>query len=113
MEIEADYGLLVEHQIAESIDKYKRLTNDDVPLQSQLRAHWMLAGIYAGDWSVDKAHLDSKLARDHVVQILSNWPDSPEALLLKQWLRWDDSKHQTNFDYLPQMNVKLSEVTEV
>ena len=73
----------------------------------------MLAGIYAGDWSVEESNVDPGLARETVVQILANWPDSPEASLLKQWLRWDETMEQTQFNYLPRLNVKLSEVTGV
>ncbi len=112
-EIEADYALLVDRDVPAAIVKYTELTSEDAPLQSQLRGHWMLAGIYAGDWAVDETNLNPDLARENVVQILANWPDSPEATLLKQWLRWDDSAEQTEFNYLPRMNVKLSEVTGV
>ncbi len=111
-EIEADYALLVDRNTAKAIEKYKELTSEDMPLQSQLRGHWMLAGIYAGDWSVGDSVTDPKLARQHIVQILANWPDSPEATLLKQWLRWNDSLEQTEFNYLPRMNAELADVTE-
>lgn len=111
-EIEADHALLVARDASEAIEKYKQLTSLDSPPASQLRAHWMLAGIYAGDWGVAESATDPALARDHVIQILANWPESPEATLLKQWLRWDESTEQTDFNYLPQINVTLSQTTE-
>ena len=78
------------------------------PIQSQLRGHWMLAGIYAGDWgNAGKPIVDAEQSRRHITEILSNWPDSPEAKLLKQWLRWDDTKQQTDFNFLPSLNSDL------
>ncbi len=109
VEIEADFALLVQRDLGAAISKYTEMTSETSPSSSQCRGHWMLAGIYAGDWSVDEAYVDPKLARENVIQILANWPDSPESTLLKQWLRWDDESEQTEFNYLPRMNVQLSE----
>jgi hypothetical protein len=107
IEIEADY-YLNERQPEEAVKRYLELTKLDQPLQSQLRGHWMLAGIYAGDWgNAQKAIVDASESRRHITEILANWPDSAEAKLLKQWLRWDDTKEQTDFNYLPSLNTGL------
>lgn len=110
-EIEADYYLLVDRKPAEAIDRYLAMTKPDQPRQSQLRGHWMLAGIYAGDWGhAESAVVDADKARRHVTEMLANWPDSPESKLLKAWLRWDDRQEQTEFNYLPRLNTELSGV---
>ncbi len=109
-EIEADYYLLIRREPEKAIERYLALTKPDQPLQSQLRGHWMLAGIYAGDWgTAGEDVVDTAKSRRHLVEILANWPDSPETSLLKQWLRWDESKEQTEFDYLPQLNTGFVE----
>jgi hypothetical protein len=109
-EIKADYFLLVKRDPAKALPEYIALTKTDQPLQSQLRGHWMLAGIYAGDWATsEKETFEPENARQHLCQIMANWPDSPEAKLLKEWLRWDDTKQQTEFNYLPRINAQLSE----
>lgn len=111
-EIEGDYALLVEHDTAQAIERYKQLTARDQPLSSQLRGHWMLAGIYAGDWGVSEGTIDLQAARDHVIEILANWPESPEAEMLRSWLRWNESTEQTEFNYLPKRHVDLSNMTQ-
>jgi hypothetical protein len=110
-EIEADYYLLIDRKITEAVDRYLAMIRPDQPLQSQLRGHWMLAGIYAGDWgNAEQPIVDADKARRHITEILANWPDSPEAKLLKKWLRWDDRQEQTDFNYLPRLNTELSGV---
>ncbi|MGI9474061.1 MAG: vWA domain-containing protein [Rubripirellula sp.] len=101
-EIEADYYLLMRREADNAIERYKQLVKLEQPSQSQLRGHWMLAGIYAGDWGVaGQDVVDVDQARYHITQVLANWPESPEASLLKQWLRWDESTQETEFNYLP------------
>lgn len=105
-EIEADYYLLVRREAEKAAERYLQMTKLDQPRQSQLRGHWMLAGIYAGDWGLAQNPIvDAEKSRFHIVEILANWPDSPEAKLLKQWLRWDDTKRETEFNYLPTIHV--------
>ncbi|MCG8653401.1 MAG: VWA domain-containing protein [Pirellulales bacterium] len=107
-EIEADYQLLVRKDIPAAIKKYEQLTDPQQPPQSQLRGHWMLSGIYAGDWgSAGQAVVDPEKARLHVMQIMANWPESPQATLLKRWLKYDESTQQTEFNYLPTVNLGL------
>ena len=68
----------------------------------------MLSGIYAGDWGVDESYVNPPLARQHLVSILSNWQESPEAELLRKWMRWDDTAGKTKFSYLPIVNNQLA-----
>ena len=44
------------------------------------------------------------------MQILSNWPDSPQARLLKRWLKFDETTQQTEFNYLPMVNMQLTNI---
>lgn len=109
-EIKGDYYLLIRRDPAKAMEAYTAMTALDQPLQSQLRGHWMLAGIYAGDWATqEKATFKPEEARRHITEIMANWPDSPEAKLLKEWLQWDDEKEQTSFNYLPKINAQLSD----
>ncbi len=108
-EIEGDYFLLVKRDIPEAIARYETMTQPDQPLQSQLRGHWMLSGIYAGDWgNAQQPTVDPAKARLHVMQIMANWPNSPQASLLKKWLNYDETRSETEFNYLPRVNVELS-----
>ena len=70
----------------------------------------MLLGIYAGDWGVDESIVNPQTARKHLVEILANWPESPEAELLRKWMRWDDSAGKTKFSYLPIVNHQLAKI---
>ncbi len=108
-EIEADYLLLIEKDIPAAVEQYESLTQPDQPPASQLRGHWMLSGIHAGDWgNADRPN--PQQARLHVMQVMSNWPDSPQATLLKRWLKYDETTQQTEFNYLPMVNVELSSI---
>ena len=105
-EIEADYYLMVRREPEKAAERYLQMTKTDQPLQSQLRGHWMLAGIYGGDWGMAQNPIvDAEKSRFHLVEILANWPESPEAKLLKEWLRWDETKRETEFNYLPAIHV--------
>jgi hypothetical protein len=109
-EVQADY-LLLSGDAAKAVESYEALTSPDQPLESQLRGHWMLSGMYAGDWGLaGSAIVDPEKARLHVMQILANWPDSPQARLLKRWLKFDETTQQTEFNYMPMMNVQLTGV---
>lgn len=105
-EVEADYYLLVRREAEPAIERYERMCELDQPLDSQLRGHWMLSGIHAGDWGMSQSsQVDADRARYHIVEILANWPDSPEAKRLKDWLRWDETRRETEFNYLPTIHV--------
>ena len=101
-EVEADYYLLMRRDPEKAVERYVQLTEKSQPSASQLRGHWMLAGIHAGDWGTSgQPVVDPDKSRYHITQVLANWPDSPEANLLKRWLRWDETNQQTEFNYLP------------
>ncbi len=109
-EIEADYMLLVAHDVNAAVAAYEQMTQPEQPSSTQRRGHWMLSGIYAGDWGVDESNLNPPVARQHLVAILSQWPTSPEAELLRKWMRWDDSVGKTNFSFLPIVNSQLAKM---
>jgi len=95
LEIEADYALLVERDVAEAISIYEMmLLEPDRPLQLRraLRAHWMLAGIYCGDWDVPSSFVDPDKAREHILQVLAHWGDSPEATFYKDAFEWEENE---------------------
>lgn len=126
-EIEADYYLLVARNTKKAVASYQTMTKFDQPQSSQLRGHWMLAGIHAGDWGTgelaqgdlgignakksqvgdEPGSIDPDTARFHIIEILANFPESPEARLLKQWLRWDPSSAETKFNHVPRFNQSL------
>ncbi|MGV3485300.1 MAG: VWA domain-containing protein [Planctomycetaceae bacterium] len=109
-EVQADYLLLVSRDVKAAIAAYESMTNPDQPSATQRRGHWMLSGIYAGDWGVDESNVNPALARQHLVAILSHWQESPEAELLRKWMRWDDTVGKTKFSYLPIVNNQLAKV---
>ncbi|KAA5543722.1 VWA domain-containing protein [Roseiconus nitratireducens] len=113
LEIRADEALLIRGDAEQAVATYQTLTETQMPRASQLRGHWMLAGIYAGDWGVSRSVVDRQKSRQHVIQILANWPDSPEASQLKHWLMWDDAAGETRHNYLPLINAEMSEVDGV
>ena len=121
LEIEADEALLVRKDYFTAIEKYRQLASDEQPLASQLRSHWMLAGLHAGDWgasewaaankeSIPEAAklIDAKQVRAHAIEILARWSDSPQADLLRRWLRWDQTAQRTQFHHFPQSNSNLT-----
>ena len=84
IEIEADHALLVNREVKKAIELYERLADikDVSNARFSLRANWMLAGIYLGDWRVKEQSsefVSVDKARNHIVQILAHWQDSDEA----------------------------------
>jgi len=84
LEIEADHALLVQENDAAAVAKYQEiLTSQDVGLGPfALRARWMLAGLYLGDWGLRVRHpelVNPQLAREQIREILAHWELSPEA----------------------------------
>jgi hypothetical protein len=106
LEIEGDYNLMVRQEFGQAIDKYKEIleTTQSSPVNHALRAHWMMAGIYAGDWQAEKKDqsvVDMEKARQHLIQILAFWPDSVEAEKIKKCLHWDARKARSRVAYFP------------
>lgn len=108
-EIEADYALLVRKRADEAIPKYRELADESAGGDAARRAHWMLAGIYSGDWAVGEEFVDANLARDRLIRILALWPNSSEARFIKRVLRWDDQEGGTRFPHFPKDNEGLAE----
>lgn len=109
-EIASDYVLLADRDVSLAIKRYEAIASDrGVSSSVRRRAHWMLTGIYAGDWSVDAEHVDPSKAREHAIAILANWEKSPEAELLRTWLRWDPKSNKTESPYLPKSNARLAQ----
>lgn len=107
LEVEADYHLLVRRDAVQAIKFYSAMTEKGMPSDTRRRGHWMLSGVYAGDWGVDQNQINAVLARENSMAVMSTWPDSPEAVLLKQWLQWDDTADQTRHNFLPRINKAL------
>jgi tetratricopeptide (TPR) repeat protein len=105
-EIEADFQLLVREDYDEAIRLYRELADNLTanPLGTAQRAHWMLAGILAGDWGVDDSATDIDQAREHLVDVLAHWPDSVPAQVIRHALRWNDEKGGNDFEHLPLPN---------
>lgn len=110
-EIAADHQLLIEQDVPRAIQAYQELAAD--PMSTPLirrRAHWMLCGIYSGDWGVPTELVDATAAREQAIVILANWQDSPEAELLKRWLDWDPETDRTQHPFLPRSRGDLARV---
>ena len=115
-EIEADYALLIKKDFAGAARIYETLaeTRTDNPLHTTLRAHWMLAGIYSGDWGVAHAPvaamlIDSAQVRHHLTQILAHFEESGEADFIRRQLRWDDRNGENRFEHYPQIHDAVAE----
>jgi hypothetical protein len=113
-EIKADFALFARPEgTAEAIQLYESLaksspqSDDKINLEIALRAHWMLAGIYSGDWGVEPALQDRKKARDHLAQILAYWPDSHQAEVIRRDLRWNTSEGKNGLQAIPRRHEAL------
>ncbi len=85
-EIEADHAWVVNSDFAAAINGYRRILKSVEAKHSRvaLRAHWMLAGFMLRTVpQVTELVPDSVQrldeARQHILAILVNWPESPEA----------------------------------
>jgi hypothetical protein len=103
-EIEADYLLIARSRFDEAIRIYEMMTDRAMPEDTQARGHWMLSGLYAGDWGMNASMVDPERSRKHLVALLADWPDRPEAEQLRRWLRWDEQTQTTQHHFLPQLN---------
>jgi hypothetical protein len=112
-EIEGDYALLVERDFAKAIECYGALArgSDEGSARFALRAHWMLAGIYLGDWGVneyeanlageelrDKGIVDLEKGRYHILEILANWDGTPEAKFYRHHLLGETAQDEPSDD---------------
>jgi hypothetical protein len=95
-EIEGYYALLVEKDIVRAVRVF-----EDVAAKpgretemAALRAHWMLAGLYLGDWDsrvFAPGIVNPEMARGHVLAILAQWPQLAEAEFYRQCLKQNQS----------------------
>jgi tetratricopeptide (TPR) repeat protein len=113
-EIEADHALLVRGNAEDAIGLYRRLLDAAAGADADAarHAHWMLAGIYSGDWGVDAKFVNRDEAKRSLVQILALWPESSEAQFIRRALRWDDANGGTRFPNFPQENGDLAEMVD-
>ncbi len=115
-EIEADYALFIKKDIPAAVELYRRLAGVDqqaeTNIHSALCAHWVLAGIYSGDWGVGAEAVDAEKARYHLIQILANWNDSPEAVFIRRNLRWDEEQGKTKYPHFPKQNENFTRLIE-
>ncbi|TVQ00890.1 MAG: VWA domain-containing protein [Planctomycetaceae bacterium] len=110
-ELVADHAFLVQRKVPEAIRAYESIANDpQVCTSVRRRAHWMLTGIYSGDWGVEPEVVDPSAARRHSIAILANWEASPEAVLLRKWLGWDEQTDRTEHPFLPRSHGDLANV---
>jgi hypothetical protein len=83
-EIEAYHALLMNKDVPTAINAFMAIATEPgrESTNSALRARWMLAGIYLGDWNsrvYSPDIVDVTKAREQVVTILARWPHLPEA----------------------------------
>ena len=108
-EVVADHAFLIDRDIPKAIEFYEQLTtNPAVSPSVRRRAHWVLTGIYSGDWNVDAGVVDATKARQHAIAILANWESSPEAQLLGKWLGWDPETDRSEHPFLPRSHGDLA-----
>lgn len=101
-EIMSDHCFLVDRNLPLAIKRYEALSaNPSVSPSVRRRAHWVLTGIYCGDWDVGQDFVNPQAARKHAIAILANWETSPEANLLRKWLGWDPETNRTEHPHLP------------
>ena len=91
-EIEADYALF-NGDFATAIKRYQELTRSLKHERDRIfavRAHWALAGIFAGDWGADQ-FIDATVARDSIIDILAIDESSQQGMFFRRMLEWDDT----------------------
>jgi tetratricopeptide (TPR) repeat protein len=111
-EIEGDYALLVRGNVDDAIKFYGGMASDAPSGDAARRGHWMLAGIYSGDWGVDAKYVDRDAAKQALIQILARWPDSSEAAYIRRALRWNDADGGSRFPNFPRENAPLAEMVD-
>lgn len=105
-EIKADYQLLVKQNASAAADLYQKITqfNNNSNWGQSLRAHWMLAGIYAGDWQVAEVSpeiVNTEKTLEHLAEIIVGWPDSNESYAIHKYLMLDDKTDTNRSPYFP------------
>ncbi|HBJ34362.1 MAG TPA: VWA domain-containing protein [Planctomycetaceae bacterium] len=110
-EIMSDHCFLVDRNLPLAIKRYEALSaNPSVCPSVRRRAHWILTGIYCGDWGVEPNFVNPQAARKHAIAIMANWETSPEANLLRKWLGWDPKTNRTEHPHLPLSHSDLAKL---
>lgn len=92
-EIEADHALF-NGDFKTAIAKYESLVKGWENAKSRdvaVRAHWALAGIYAGDWGAAEC-VNAELSREHIVAVLAGGQGSQQCDYFTRMLEWDDER---------------------
>ena len=99
-EIEADYALFT-GDFAAAVRRYQELTRSlktEMDRAFAVRAHWALAGIYAGDWGAE-AFVDADASRENIIAVFAIDESSHQAGFFRRMLEWDD-KDGTKHPYV-------------
>ena len=109
LEMAGMYQLLIKKDTKLAIETFESIadTSADSTLHFSRRAHWMLAGIFAGDWNVSPDVVDVVRMREHLIHILAMHEDSPEANHIRKWLRWDSKSGRNPNSGIFQKQIKL------
>ena len=94
LEVEADHAWHVKSDVTSAIKAYQQIlesTQNRFP-RVALRTHWSLAGLYLSQLpqiadAVPNEVERFDLARKHILAILLNWRDSPEARFYEQYVQ--------------------------
>ena len=94
LEVEADHAWYVQSDGGAAIKAYQQILQTTVGRYPRvaLRAHWTLAGYYLSPLpQISEAIPDEvkrlDLARQHILEVLMNWRDSPEARFYEQYVQ--------------------------
>ncbi len=94
LEVEADHAWYVQSDGGAAIKAYQNIlqTTEGRYPRVALRAHWTLAGYYLSPLpQISKAIPDEvqrlDLARQHILEVLMNWRDSPEARFYEHYVQ--------------------------
>jgi tetratricopeptide (TPR) repeat protein len=111
-EIEADHALF-NRNFDRAIEKYKELTTSWGNAKSQdiaIRAHWALAGIYAGDWGAEEK-TNAESSREHILAVLAGGIGSQQYTYFTKMLEWD-SEHGTQHPYVRRANYAFTSIAQ-
>lgn len=111
LEIDADFNFY-RGNFQQAAQLYEKMAERGDTLAHVERARWMLAGIYSGDWGIEKSSselVDAHKARQQIVQLMAFFEDSPHTRLFEKYLLWDETHGRTLSASLPRTHVGLSE----
>ncbi|MCA9134636.1 MAG: hypothetical protein KDA45_15820, partial [Planctomycetales bacterium] len=110
-EIDADFNFY-RGNFKQAAALYEEITQSPGETRDHVRrARWMLSGIYSGDWGIASSLpelVNAEKARQQIVQLLADFPDSVQAKLMEKHLVWDEARGQTRSANLPRTHVELT-----